>query len=469
MLIDEILDGQADVVVANPPYIVDPDGARREAIRARYESARAKFGLGVPFTERLFQLAREGGHIAQITSNAFMKREHGRPLVERVLPRWDLTHVIDTSGAFIPGHGTPTVILAARARAPRKPDVVLVGGKRGEMGTPPDGEPGQVWRAILRMLGAPQADAPARSYGVEGSRIVSDVLRAGRSSKIEQRLRDRLGPALLGAALVLALRDRHWIYGDTIRDGLDEIASVTGIDPCVHPELTDAEDAEVMALMQSVAPPGGPASSTSALSLDGSVLSLRQRAGWATRDTDWVGDLYQATHTGTVKRDALCQTPWFVRDLLLQLALLPAIRARGLDGLRVIDPACGTGHLLVGAFAALFEQHVDTDERTALGAADAALCSVEGVELTPETAALARLRLVLAWADATGHGLGRLAPGEVAGDRYSLAHVSERVRVAVGNSLLEGCAGRRAPDVVPTPPNRKPLREQLSMFLDAAE
>ena len=53
-----------------------------------------------------------------------MKREFGKKLIEEFFPRVDLTHVIDTSGAYIPGHGTPTVILFARNRTPvaRRPD-----------------------------------------------------------------------------------------------------------------------------------------------------------------------------------------------------------------------------------------------------------------------------------------------------------------------------------------------------------
>jgi len=39
-------------------------------------------------------------------------------LIEVFLPRVDLTHVIDTSGAYIPGHGTSTVILFGRDRRP---------------------------------------------------------------------------------------------------------------------------------------------------------------------------------------------------------------------------------------------------------------------------------------------------------------------------------------------------------------
>ncbi len=42
----------------------------------------------------------------------------GKKLIEQFLPGIDLTHVIDTSGAYIPGHGTPTVLLFGRNRRP---------------------------------------------------------------------------------------------------------------------------------------------------------------------------------------------------------------------------------------------------------------------------------------------------------------------------------------------------------------
>ncbi len=62
-----------------------------------------------------------------------MKREFGRKLIEEFLAtRVDLTHVIDTSGAYIPGHGTPTVILFGRNRAPVGDTVRAVLGIRGE-------------------------------------------------------------------------------------------------------------------------------------------------------------------------------------------------------------------------------------------------------------------------------------------------------------------------------------------------
>ena len=44
-----------------------------------------------------------------------MKREFGAPLVEKFLPSVDVQTVIDASGAYIPGHGTPTVMCSVAA------------------------------------------------------------------------------------------------------------------------------------------------------------------------------------------------------------------------------------------------------------------------------------------------------------------------------------------------------------------
>ena len=115
---DEVLKKRFDVVVANPPYITEKDATKRELIRARYKAASGKYALSAPFVERIFQLGNDGGYNGQITANSFMKREFGKQLIEEVLPNWDLTEVLDTSGAYIPGHGTPTVILFGRARTP---------------------------------------------------------------------------------------------------------------------------------------------------------------------------------------------------------------------------------------------------------------------------------------------------------------------------------------------------------------
>lgn len=135
-------------VVGNPPYITCKDAKLREEYRAAYRSAAGKYALSAPFTERFFQLAIDGGYIGMINANSFMKREFGKALIEKVLPNVELTRVMDTAGAYIPGHGTPTVLLFGRQRPPMAAKVVAVLGKRGEPATPELPENGLVWSSI---------------------------------------------------------------------------------------------------------------------------------------------------------------------------------------------------------------------------------------------------------------------------------------------------------------------------------
>jgi hypothetical protein len=152
-----ILGQQYHAVVGNPPYITVKDRALNQLYRRRYDSCAGKYALSVPFMERFFDLAVTGsgdgrqsaGFTGQITSNSFMKREFGKKLIETFIPRWDLTHVIDTSGAYIPGHGTPTVIIFGRNQIPLTTNVRILEGTRGEPITPSDPRLGRVWLALL--------------------------------------------------------------------------------------------------------------------------------------------------------------------------------------------------------------------------------------------------------------------------------------------------------------------------------
>jgi hypothetical protein len=144
-----------DAVVANPPYITPKDRALNQAYRDRYHTCHMKYSLAVPFLERIVSLAVDGGFTGQITANSFMKREFGKKLIEEFFPRIDLTHVIDTSGAYIPGHGTPTVILFARNRRPVASTLRTVMGIRGEPATPEDASSGLVWSAIVAQIDEP--------------------------------------------------------------------------------------------------------------------------------------------------------------------------------------------------------------------------------------------------------------------------------------------------------------------------
>jgi hypothetical protein len=148
--------GQYDAVVGNPPYITVSDAAVRERIRAAYpQVAHGKYSLTLPFCQRMFELAAPGtGRIAQLTTNAWMKREYGRRFVEEVLPRFDAQWIIDTSGCYIPGHGTPTVILMHQNRPPHGDTLTVVRGIRGEPAVPADPSRGLVWTAIQEAVRA---------------------------------------------------------------------------------------------------------------------------------------------------------------------------------------------------------------------------------------------------------------------------------------------------------------------------
>ncbi|MFD3910754.1 BREX-2 system adenine-specific DNA-methyltransferase PglX [Streptomyces sp. NPDC058603] len=162
--------GSYHVVVGNPPYITVKDKQENENYRAAYKDVCAgTYALSVPFAQRLFDLAVRGpggrlgggGFVGQITANSFMKREFGKKLIEVFFRnRAELSHVIDTSGAYIPGHGTPTVILVGRNRIPT-PERTLraVLGVRGEPSQPVNAAEGAVWRAIVEQVGRPGSES----------------------------------------------------------------------------------------------------------------------------------------------------------------------------------------------------------------------------------------------------------------------------------------------------------------------
>ena len=196
---DILKPGRYQAVVGNPPYIIVSDKALNQAYRKAYPICSRKYALSVPFADLFFRLGVNSSvgsaFVGQITSNSFMKREFGKPLVEQYLPTRDLTHVIDTSGAYIPGHGTPTVILVGRTRRPERSTLRAVLGVRGEPATPAVPADGIVWRAIVDNLDDPShqgefvtvVDLPRSGLSLHpwslsggGAGQVMDVLSAGR-------------------------------------------------------------------------------------------------------------------------------------------------------------------------------------------------------------------------------------------------------------------------------------------------
>lgn len=146
----KVLGRRYAAVVGNPPYITVKDKALRDKYRDIYTTCHREYSLAVPFTERFFELARAGGRVGMITANSFMKREFGKKLIEEFLPTVNLETIVNTSGAYIPGHGTPTVLLFGSNDKPQAEDVLTVLANRGEPSTPEDPEKGAVWSSIAR-------------------------------------------------------------------------------------------------------------------------------------------------------------------------------------------------------------------------------------------------------------------------------------------------------------------------------
>lgn len=189
--------GRYHAVVGNPPYITVKDPALSTAYRERYPTCHRKYSLGVPFTELFFQLAgsietlREVGYVGMITANSFMKREMGKPLVEEFFGgSVELSGVVDTSGAFIPGHGTPTVILFGRNRRPTGEFLRVVLGVNGEPEPPRDASHGLVWRDIIQHFDDP---------GYESTFISVEDAPRGRFARHPWSLQGGAAPAVLEA------------------------------------------------------------------------------------------------------------------------------------------------------------------------------------------------------------------------------------------------------------------------------
>jgi hypothetical protein len=235
------LDRDFHVVVGNPPYITPKDVKKREDYRRFWpDSCHMRYALSAPFVERLFVLGCDGAFMGQITANSFMKRGFGEKLITQVFRKWDLTGVVDSSGAYIPGHGTPTVILFGRCQPPVAAEVWSILGKRGEPSRPSNPARGLVWSAIAQAGSEPDdtnsfvtvALMPRATLhthpwslgGGEAAPLLSDLV-ASASTTLEQRAR-------VGMMTILNL-DEVYVPAPTwvVRSMPDHIARmVTGTD-----------------------------------------------------------------------------------------------------------------------------------------------------------------------------------------------------------------------------------------------
>jgi hypothetical protein len=209
--------GRYHVVVGNPPYITVKDKKLNELYRGLYDACSGTYALSVPFAQRFFELANKGsldsprGRVGQITANSFMKRPAGKRLIEEFFAHQvELTEVIDTSGAHIAEHGTPTVILIGRpASTQQGPTVRTVRGVQGEPKVPAEGCVGYVWQEILEQINNPSHSGKWVSVGdLERSRYFGKqpwILTDGGLELVEKieaggiRLRQVISPPVGGA------------------------------------------------------------------------------------------------------------------------------------------------------------------------------------------------------------------------------------------------------------------------------
>lgn len=141
-------------------------------------------------------------------------------------------------------------------------------------------------------------------------------------------------------------------------------------------------------------------------------------------DTRFLGDLYQDLSEHAKKTYALLQTPVFVEEFILDRTLTPAIAEFGVEGLKLIDPTCGSGHFLLGAFERLHAEWLaaapalDPKQRVRK-----VMGSIHGVDINPFAVAIARFRLTVAGLRAAGEAslVGAPAMG---------------FQLAIGDSLL---------------------------------
>jgi hypothetical protein len=140
----------------------------------------------------------------------------------------------------------------------------------------------------------------------------------------------------------------------------------------------------------------------------GNIVHDFTDSNWGTR---FLGDLYQDLSEAARKKYALLQTPEFVEEFILDRTLNPALDEFGLDalplldcdgkpiteaGFRMIDPACGSGHFLLGAFPRILERWQRKEPGTHVRElVQRSLDSVFGVDINPYAVAIARFRLLL--------------------------------------------------------------------------
>ena len=142
--------GGFDIAVGNPPFVTARNQQKRELWRQRWPLVcHQKYQMLAPFFECSFELLKPGGELGFIVSNAFAKRDFGKPLIEGLFSQVNLQKVVDCSGLLFPGHGTPTCIVLGSNDTPDQHSTIRLAGilpGGGDLRTPPEESP--LWSAL---------------------------------------------------------------------------------------------------------------------------------------------------------------------------------------------------------------------------------------------------------------------------------------------------------------------------------
>ncbi len=218
-----------DIIVGNPPFVQARSAEKNELYRRRWpDVCHGKYLLICPFFARIFAgLLREDGQLGLIVSNAFAKREFGRPLVEDFFPQINLQEIVDCSGLMFPGHGTPTCIVFSRVGPPPEKNpirvtAILPGG--GDLRRAP--EDSDLWREIelrhdlpgyisarIAVVDRPRSEMAKWPWNFD---VASEPVKAEIERQAASKLEDYLGSDA-GFDLVTGCDDFFVQSGDMIR------------------------------------------------------------------------------------------------------------------------------------------------------------------------------------------------------------------------------------------------------------
>jgi hypothetical protein len=92
--------GGFDAVIGNPPYVEFKrlDAEIKKPIRERFESAKGKFDLFIPFIEQGIRILKEGGCISYICPSMFVKRDFGEEIRRFITDNAQIVKLTQTKG-----------------------------------------------------------------------------------------------------------------------------------------------------------------------------------------------------------------------------------------------------------------------------------------------------------------------------------------------------------------------------------